>query len=231
MDSCDTCVRRDACPAEVYAECCSGTLDHYEPRRPLPSGRPAAHTPAPLPRAESDGEDAGGTSEPGGASGAPERSCETCGRASCRDAGATAVCCHWHLESPATMAATISGLPTDRELVDILADALGTDESYRERLDALTMAKLVAEHLDSVCARASELEARLADLGRLHSDTLDRLHEVERRDLDRERRLTAALERACACGAWRGPSVPDEVVESVRRAARACEVWARGGSE
>jgi hypothetical protein len=41
----------------------------------------------------------------------------------------------------------------------------------------------------------AELTIRLADLGRVHSATIDRLHEVERREIALERRLAALLER------------------------------------
>jgi hypothetical protein len=110
-----------------------------------------------------------------------------------------------------------AGLPTDKELVDLLADALGTDAEYRDRLDPLTVARLVVERL-------SETHTRLSDLALVHEQSLDKLREAERR-------LSSALE---TIGHLRGSHtvapllVSDETAETCRRAARACETWAGG---
>jgi len=92
-DRCATCAR-GVCPSEVYTECHSGVMDHYVPlvisyseqRLPdgttaaigvIPSGRPADAPSVPPPRTESHGDEAGATSAPSEASGAPER-CQGC---------------------------------------------------------------------------------------------------------------------------------------------------------
>jgi len=88
-DRCATCAR-GVCPSEVYTECHSGVMDHYVPlvisyserRLPdgtraaigvIPSGRPADAQSVPPPRTESHGDEAGATSGPPEASGAPGR--------------------------------------------------------------------------------------------------------------------------------------------------------------
>jgi hypothetical protein len=93
---------------------------------------------------------------------------------------------------------------------DVLATALGTDKDYCDKLDAMTVARLVAETLSGVRETVVCLDARLIDLGRVQSETLDRLHEVERRALDAERRLAVALERQAEGSHTAGGSDVDE---------------------
>lgn len=81
--------------------------------------------------------------------------------------------------------------------------------------------------------RAAELEARLADLARVHAETLDRLHQVERQRDELE--LRAARLRELVGEGGHTASTPSETVpisrevaEAISQAVRACEPWRRG---
>ena len=77
----------------------------------------------------------------------------------------------------------------------------------------------------------AELETRLADMGRVQTETLDRLHEVERQRDDLDLRLRRALDRAAqghTAEADGYVSIPLDVARQVAAAVVACEPYQRG---
>lgn len=92
---------------------------------------------------------------------------------------------------------------------------------------------MTCESCERLTAKVAELTVRLADLGRIHAETLDRLRLVERQRDELE--LRAARLREVVGEGGHTASAPietvpisREVAEAISQAVRACEPWRRG---